>query len=156
MNRWSFWQKDWFVGLLVALVFLVGAKSDLIQSLERKAYDLGVLATSRTPSDKIAVIAIDDQSIANLGRWPWPREIHAKMIDVLAAGHAKVIGYTAFFFEPQVNAGLDYIYKIAQLLGNSTLNNIPIPCIRQNWPSLMPCCRRPRRILITTRSSVTA
>ncbi|MGB8410541.1 MAG: CHASE2 domain-containing protein, partial [Gallionella sp.] len=94
MNRWSFWQKDWFVGLLVALVFLAGAKSDLIQSLERKAYDLGVLATSRTPSDKIAVIAIDDQSIANLGRWPWPREIHAKMIDILAAGHAKVIGYT--------------------------------------------------------------
>jgi CHASE2 domain-containing sensor protein len=127
MNRWSFWQKDWFVGLLVALVFLVGAKSDLIQSLERKAYDLGVLATSRTPSDKIAVIAIDDQSIANLGRWPWPREIHAKMIDILAAGHAKVIGYTAFFFEPQVDAGLDYIYKIAQLIGNSTLNNITDP-----------------------------
>ncbi|MGA9666442.1 MAG: serine/threonine-protein kinase [Gallionella sp.] len=127
MNRWSFWQKDWFVGLLVALVFLAGAKSDLIQSLERKAYDLGVLATSRTPSDKIAVIAIDDQSIANLGRWPWPREIHAKMIDILAAGHAKVIGYTVFFFEPQVDAGLDYIYKIAQLLGNSTLKNITDP-----------------------------
>ncbi len=127
MNKWSFWQKDWFVGLLVALVFLVGAKSDLIQSLERKAYDLGVLATSRAPSDKIAVIAIDDQSIANLGRWPWPREIHAKMIDVLAAGHAKVVGYTAFFFEPQVDAGLDYIYKIAELIGNSTLKNTTDP-----------------------------
>jgi len=127
MSRWSFWQKDWFVGLLVALVFLMGAKSDLIQSLERKAYDLGVLASSRTPSDKIAVIAIDEQSIANLGRWPWPREIHAKMIDVLASGHAKVIGYTAFFFEPQVDAGLDYIYKIAELIGNSTLKNTTDP-----------------------------
>jgi eukaryotic-like serine/threonine-protein kinase len=127
MSKWSFWQKDWFVGLLVALMFLVGAKSDLIQSLERKAYDLGVLASSRTPSDKIAVIAIDEQSIANLGRWPWPREIHAKMIDVLAAGHPKVIGYTAFFFEPQVDAGLDYIYKIAELLGNSTLKNTTDP-----------------------------
>ncbi len=127
MGKWSFWQKDWFVGLLVALVFLVGAKSDLIQSLERKAYDLGVMASSRTPSDKIAVIAIDEQSIANLGRWPWPREIHAKMIDVLTAGHAKVIGYTAFFFEPQVDAGLGYIYKIAELLGNSTLKNTTDP-----------------------------
>jgi serine/threonine-protein kinase len=127
MGKWSFWQKDWFVGLLVALVFLLGAKSDLIQSLERKAYDLGVLASTRTPSDKIAVIAIDEQSIANLGRWPWPREIHAKMIDVLAAGHAKVIGHTAFFFEPQVDPGLDYIYKIAELLGNSTLKNSADP-----------------------------
>jgi eukaryotic-like serine/threonine-protein kinase len=121
MNKWLFWQKDWFASLLVAAVFFLGANSDLMQSLERKAYDLGVLGSSRTPSDKIAVIAIDDQSIANLGRWPWPREIHAKMVDALAAGHAKVIGYTAFFFEPQVDAGLNYIYKIAELLGNSTL-----------------------------------
>ncbi|MBI5430391.1 MAG: CHASE2 domain-containing protein [Nitrosomonadales bacterium] len=126
-NKWLFWQQDWFVGLLVALVFVAGAKSDLMESLERKAYDLGVLASSRTPSDKIAVIAIDDQSIANLGRWPWPREIHAKMIDILAAGHAKVIGHTVFFFEPQVDAGLDYIYKIAELIGNSTLKNTADP-----------------------------
>src|ERR1039457_2626318 len=75
MNRWLFWQKDWFVGLLVALVFFLGANSDLMQSLERKAYDLGVLASSRTPSDKIAVIAIDEQSIANLFMLPWPRAI---------------------------------------------------------------------------------
>ncbi len=127
MNKWLFWQKDWFVGLLVALVFLFGANSDLMQSLERKAYDLGVLASSRTPSDKIAVIAIDEQSIANLGRWPWPRAIHAQMLDVLAAGHPKVIGYTAFFFEPQVDAGLDYIYKIAELIGNSKLKDTKDP-----------------------------
>jgi len=117
----SFWQQDWFVGLLVALVFVVGAQSDLIESLERKAYDIGVQASTRTPSDKIAVIAIDEQSIANLGRWPWPREIHAQMIDVLASGNAKAIGHTAFFFEPQVDAGLEYIYKVAELIGNSEL-----------------------------------
>src|SRR3990167_9934906 len=121
MNKWSFWKKDWFVGLLVALVFMFGANSGLMQSLERKAYDLGVLASSRTPSDKIAVIAIDEQSIANFGRWPWPREIHARMVDILAAGHAKVIGHTAFFFEPQVDAGLGYIHQIAGLLGKQHL-----------------------------------
>ncbi|MDZ4201615.1 MAG: serine/threonine-protein kinase [Gallionella sp.] len=121
MNKWSFWKKDGFVGLLVALVFLFGANSDLIQSLERKAYDLGMMASSRVPSDKVAVIAIDDQSIANLGRWPWPREVHAQMIDKLAGGHAKVVGHTAFFFEPQVDAGLAYVHKIAGLLGKQNL-----------------------------------
>ena len=125
MKNWLFWKRDWFVGVLVTLFFLFASNSDLIQSLERKAYDLGVRATTRMPSDKIAVIAIDDRSIANLGRWPWPREIHAKMIDVLAAGHAKVIGYTAFFFEPQVDAGLDYIYKIADLVTKSSLQQSP-------------------------------
>lgn len=121
MKIQMFWKRDWFVGILVSLFFLFVSGSDLIQSLERKAYDLGVKATTRTPSDKIAVIAIDDQSIANLGRWPWPREIHAKMIDILAAGHAKVIGHTAFFFEPQADAGLSYIYKIADLVTKSSL-----------------------------------
>lgn len=127
MNKRSFWQRDWFVGLLVALVFMLGANSELMQSLERKAYDLGVLASSRTPSDKIAVIAIDERSIANLGRWPWPRAIHARMLDVLAAGHPKVIGYTAFFFEPQVEAGLVYIQRISELLGNSKLKDTSDP-----------------------------
>ena len=73
MKKIQFWKADWFVGLLVVLLFLFSANGDLMQSLERKAYDLGVRASSHTPSDKIAVIAIDDQSIANLGRWPWPR-----------------------------------------------------------------------------------
>lgn len=136
MKKWAFWRKDWFVGLLVALVFIAGANSDLMQSLERKAYDWGVQASSRVPSDKVAVIAIDDQSIANLGRWPWPREIHARMIDLLAAGKAKVIGHTAFFFEPQADAGLDYIYKIAGLLGNSTLKDTPDPVYQQELAQL--------------------
>ncbi len=127
MKNKLFWKADWFVGLLVALLFLSSANTDLMQSLERKAYDVGVRASSRTPSDKIAVIAIDDQSIANLGRWPWPRAIQAKMLDLLADGHAKVVGNTAFFFEPQVDAGLEYIYKIAALLDASTLKNSPDP-----------------------------
>ncbi|MDO8312538.1 MAG: serine/threonine-protein kinase [Sideroxyarcus sp.] len=121
MRKTSFLKADWFSGLLVALLFLFSAHTDLIQSLERKAYDLGVLASSRASSDKIAVIAIDDVSIANLGRWPWPREIQGKMLEILAEGHAKVIGHTALFFEPQVDAGLDYILNIAGVLEKTTL-----------------------------------
>jgi hypothetical protein len=34
MKNWSFWKHDWFVGILVSLVFLLAANSDLIQSLE--------------------------------------------------------------------------------------------------------------------------
>jgi serine/threonine-protein kinase len=136
MKSKLFWKSDWFVGLLVALLFLFAANSDLMQSLERKAYDVGVRASSRTPSDKIAVIAIDDQSIANLGRWPWPRAIQAKMLDLLAAGHAKVVGNTAFFFEPQVDAGLEYIYKIAAQLDASTLKNSPDPAYQAELAQL--------------------
>ncbi|TAJ75815.1 MAG: CHASE2 domain-containing protein [Gallionellaceae bacterium] len=121
IKKVTFLKADWFVGLLVALVFLFGANSDLIQSLERKAYDLGVRASARAPSDKIAIIAIDDESIANLGRWPWPREVQGMLLDILASGHAKVIGHTALFSEPQIDSGLDYVNKIGAFLENSSL-----------------------------------
>ncbi len=127
MKNLTFWKSDWFLGLMVALVLFVASGGDLIQSLERKAYDLGVKAASRTPSDRIAVIAIDDQSIANIGRWPWPRDVHAKMTDILANAKAKTIGYTAFFFEPQVDAGLAYINKLNEVYAATKFKGAPDP-----------------------------
>ena len=121
MKKTSFWKADWFFAAVLAVIFFFGANTDLIQSLERKAYDWGVRASSRQPSDRVAVIAIDEQSIANLGRWPWPREIQAKLLDILAEGHAKVVGQTVLFFEPQVDAGLDYILNIAAILEQTGL-----------------------------------
>ncbi|MBL8518530.1 MAG: CHASE2 domain-containing protein [Betaproteobacteria bacterium] len=120
MKKAAFWKADWFLALLIVIGVLVFSRmSELIPSLERKAYDLGVKATTKTPSDKIAVIAIDDQSIANIGRWPWSREVHAKMTDQLAAAKVKVIGNTVFFFEPQLDPGLAYINKLIDLYKKS-------------------------------------
>ena len=109
----AFWKADWFLGLVIAVVVFGFARmSGFIPGLERWAYDLGVKMTSKNPSDKIAVIAVDEQSIANIGRWPWPREVQAKLIDQLAAAKAKVIGNTVFFFEPQKDPGLAYVEKM--------------------------------------------
>ena len=89
MVRKDFWNSDWFLGVTVALVVcLLLWGTDLIKSLERKAYDLGVRASTRTPSERVAVIAIDETSIANIGRWPWPRDVHAQLVDKLAAAPA--------------------------------------------------------------------
>lgn len=67
MNKRAFLKPDWFLGIIIALILAVAAHGDLIQSLERKAYDLGINAVSRTPSDKIAVIAIDARVAQALG-----------------------------------------------------------------------------------------
>ncbi|WP_341909206.1 serine/threonine-protein kinase [Polaromonas sp. YR568] len=117
--KWNqFWRADWFVGFLVVLAVLVfhGA-TDFFSTLERRYYDFASTSTSRQPSDRIAIIAIDDQSIANIGRWPWPRDVHAQLIDQLAAAKAKTIVHTAFFFEPQTDRGLVFIRKIKEALG---------------------------------------
>jgi serine/threonine protein kinase/CHASE2 domain-containing sensor protein len=113
----SFWRADWFVGIaMVFAVFVLHQSTDVIGTMERRFYDFASTSTTRQPSDRIAVIAIDDQSIANLGRWPWSRDIHAKLIDQLASAKAKTIVHTAFFFEPQVDPGLVFIRKMKSAL----------------------------------------
>jgi serine/threonine-protein kinase len=119
MSKLGFWKSDGFLGVALAIAMFVAAYGDLVQSLERKAYDLGVRAASRVPSDKIAVIAIDEQSIANIGRWPWPRDVHARMTDIIAGANAKVIANGTFFFEPQLDPGLLYINKLLDTYAKS-------------------------------------
>ena len=87
----GFWKADWFLGVVVVAAFaLFSSMSELVPSLERKAYDAALLSASRTPSDKVAIIAIDKQSIDNIGRWPWSRDTHARMIDLLVQAKARV------------------------------------------------------------------
>src|SRR6266849_11196032 len=116
MTKAGFWRKDWFLGLGVSLVLLIasGTQLQLIEGLAPVADDSGVRDSARTPSDKISVIAIDKRCIDNIGRWPWSREIHAKMIESLANAKAKVIGYTVFFSEPQLDPGLAYVNRLLE------------------------------------------
>lgn len=121
-----FWNSNWFTGLVITLIFLLFSESTTLQGLERSAYDWGVRSTERLPSDKVAVIAIDDESIANLGRWPWPRDIHAEMISMLSAGGAKVIGQGVFYLEPQIDPGQTYIEELIRLFSSSSLAEAPV------------------------------
>ena len=112
----AFWKADWFLGLVIAVVLLAfKGMSGVIPSLERWAYDLGVKMTSKNPSDKVAVIAIDEQSIANIGRWPWPRDVQGKLVDQLAASKAKVIVSTIILSEAQKDPGLAYVEKMLDI-----------------------------------------
>ena len=120
-NKAGFWKTDWFLGVVVTIIILIVGNGELLQSLERKAYDMGVGMASRTPSDKIAVIAIDKQSIDNIGRWPWSREIMADMVERLGAAKAKVIATTIFYSEPQIDAGFAYINKLMETCGVAPL-----------------------------------
>ncbi len=52
------------------------------------------------PTGEVAIAAIDDRSLARLGRFPWPREVEARLVDALRADGAKVIAFDIFFSEP--------------------------------------------------------
>jgi len=56
------------------------------------------LQGQKNPLDNIVIIGIDDQSINEIGRWPWERDVFAEIL--LAVRDAKVIGVDLSFFEP--------------------------------------------------------
>lgn len=120
MSKGGIFSRDWFWALLVALVFgfMVFVQAPFLEKIEHIAYDAGVRLTYRNPNatEKIAIIAIDDQSIEKIGRWPWPRNVLANMVKKLASVKAKVIGLQIFLTEPQADPGLEYIEKLQQYL----------------------------------------
>ncbi|MEY2683684.1 MAG: hypothetical protein RJA09_828 [Pseudomonadota bacterium] len=113
----SFWRSDWMAALLIVLVaLLVQQTTVFFDRLERRFFDFAATQTDRRPSDKVVVLAIDDQSIRNIGRWPWSRDVHARMLDTLAAAKVKTVVHTTFFFEPQSDTGLQFVRQMEQAL----------------------------------------
>ncbi len=116
MIKTGFYKQDWFVALLVGIVFSLAILVDapLLQRLEFSAYDTGVRMTYRAPgaTDQIAIVAIDDQSIKEIGRWPWPRSVLASVLQKLSQAEARAVGVLIYLTEPQTDSGLASIRKI--------------------------------------------
>lgn len=63
-------------------------------------YDQFSSHVPRTADDRIVVVAIDEKSLSELGRWPWSRRIHAQLIDRLGAAGARGIALDILLSEP--------------------------------------------------------
>ncbi len=83
------------VGLMIGLICAAGFSFGILQSWSHRATDR--LFIHRIPDSHITIVAINDASIATIGRWPWPRKIHAELINKLTDAGAKVIAYDVNF-----------------------------------------------------------
>jgi adenylate cyclase len=70
--------------------------------IEAKLFDiLSVIAPPRPSQLGAEIVAIDEPSFSEIGqRWPWPREMHARLIESLRSAGAKVIAFDIIFSEP--------------------------------------------------------
>lgn len=87
----------------LSAVFTDGTRLTPLQTIELKTYDWRLVRTARPAEARkdIVLIDIDEYSLRNLqpyvGRWPWPRHVHAAMVDYLAAAQARVVAYDVNF-----------------------------------------------------------
>ncbi len=63
-------------------------------------YDRLLWFGSRPAPQDIVIVAVDEASLSRHGRWPWPRALHADVLDRLRSDGAKAIGLDILFAEP--------------------------------------------------------
>lgn len=95
---------EWLlIGLCASLAVLWAAESRLLE--RRVLYDPISTAYAPPADDRILLVTIDDASLAALGRWPWPRKLHAQALDAMRAAAPRAIIYDVLFLEPTADDG---------------------------------------------------
>ncbi|HXZ07490.1 MAG TPA: CHASE2 domain-containing protein, partial [Paraburkholderia sp.] len=92
---------EWLtVGCLGLVVILLTVFFRLTLGIDFLLYDHFLSLRPVPVSSNIVVVEIDNASIAQLGRWPWPRSVHTRLLDQLAKAQPAAVVYDVLFTEP--------------------------------------------------------
>jgi CHASE2 domain-containing sensor protein len=88
------------LGLAALLAALHLWRPALLSRADLAVYDwLAVATPLRPPSGRVALVEVDERSLTEAGRWPWPRDRVAALLDRIRALGAASIGLDILFAE---------------------------------------------------------
>lgn len=96
-NKWTHFLV--LLALLAASVYFSGSKHELRKRLQFATFDTYNKLQPRPPSDRVAIIDLDEASLVALGQWPFPRTVMAQLVSSLNELGAKVIAFDIVFSE---------------------------------------------------------
>ena len=92
---------EWLlIGIGASLIVMLAVRTSFLDRADRLIYDLAAPLYAPDADDRILIAAIDNESIAALGHWPWPRNIHADAIAAMGQHQPAAIIYDVLFLEP--------------------------------------------------------
>ena len=102
-----------FVIFIALIMFFIDVP--FLRFMELKALDLRMVSRGKLPAGGETVIAaIDEKSLSELGRWPWPRTTIARLADKLKGYGVKAVGFDIIFSEPDQNSSLSAIVDLTR------------------------------------------
>jgi adenylate cyclase len=108
------------IGLLITLAFVWQAARQqddgLIARLDGIIYDARLRATMPGGVDpRIVILDLDDKSLQEIGHWPWPRDLMAKIVDKLFDRYQiGILGFDIVFAEADTSSGIRTLDRLAQ------------------------------------------
>jgi adenylate cyclase len=103
----------WSVGLLrgpgraAALALVAGALAvriidpGVVTEMRVRGFDLVEKVWPRAnDSARVAIVDIDEKSLARYGQWPWPLHLVAELVHRIAQGNPRVVGIDIVFSDP--------------------------------------------------------
>ncbi|MGZ3237179.1 MAG: CHASE2 domain-containing protein [Burkholderiaceae bacterium] len=94
--------REWFA-ILTTMLLLAGILGwqNGLGRFDLTLYDQFVSSNGRPARDDIIIVSIDDYSLSELGRWPWPRSLHAELINHISKAKPRAIGLDIILSEPE-------------------------------------------------------
>lgn len=118
--------REWlWIGLLLLPITAYLSLSPGL-ALNNPLYDSLRRLTPLPVDPRILLVTIDDSSLKKLGRWPWPRSLHADLIDRLSAAQPAGILFDVIFSEPGDPANDK---RLAESVCNA--GNVLLPLVRE-------------------------
>lgn len=84
-------------------------------------YDAVQRAAVHAPHPDIVLVTIDDRSLAELGPWPWPRAVEARLVQNVAAARPRAIALDLLLLQPGDAAGDAALASAIADSGNTVL-----------------------------------
>ncbi|MCM8770823.1 MAG: CHASE2 domain-containing protein [Candidatus Omnitrophica bacterium] len=95
-----FGLKIIFISVIVVISTFILSHFKLLDRFELTTLDYRFkLRPQKKGSPQIAIVEIAEDSIQQIGRWPWSRDWHAELIDILTLYKAKIIDIDILFSE---------------------------------------------------------
>ena len=90
------------VAVTIGLAFLTWLAPNVVVRLDNTALDFQFrLRGERSPGQEVMLVLVDEKSLKEIGRWPWPRNKQALLVDQIHAGEPAVIGLDIIYAEPE-------------------------------------------------------
>lgn len=93
-------RREWLACLLSVLAFAgLMQQGQMLERFDLALYDGLLQRDARPAHPDILIVAVDNASLRALGRWPWPRDLHTRLVRRLAAAAPRAVAFDMLFTE---------------------------------------------------------